>query len=65
MSRGIKAAPSIPKGTALGASVKVGAPSGVTAAPKAPLITRKQNVGLSNLTKVRWGAGPHVLGNHK
>jgi hypothetical protein len=65
MSRVPKATPQIPKGTALGASVKVGAPGGVAPAPKAPLITRKQNVGLSNLTKERFGAGPHILGNHK
>lgn len=65
MSRSIKAVPPPVKGTALGASVKVGAPSGVSAAPKAPLITRKQNVGLSNLTKERWGGMPHILGNHR
>lgn len=65
MSRGVKATLPPVKGTALGASVKVGAPSGVSAAPKAPLITRKQNVGLSNLTKERFTSGPHVLGNHK
>lgn len=65
MSRSIKAPLPTNKGTALGASVKVGPPSGVSAAPKAPLITRKQNVGLSNLTKERFGAGPRILGNHK
>lgn len=65
MSSRIKAAPPLPKSTALGASVGMGAPSGVSAAPKAPMITRKQNVGLSNLTKERWGGGPHILGNHK
>ncbi len=65
MSRSTKAPLPANKGTALGASVKVGAPSGVSAAPKAPLITRKQNVGLSNLTKERFGGPPHVMGNHK
>ena len=65
MSRSIKAPLPTNKGTALGASVKVGAPSGVSAAPKAPMITRKQNVGGSNLTKVRWSGSPRTLGNHK
>lgn len=58
--------PKLPKvSTALGGSVAgVKAPSGVGKAPTAPMIDRKQNVGVSNLTKTRWGSNPK-LGNHR
>jgi hypothetical protein len=52
--------------TALGQSERVGPPSGVSQAPKAPMITRKSNVGKDNFAKVRFQQPPGPkLGNHK
>lgn len=59
-------APKLPRNsTALGGSVAgVKAPSGVNKEPSAPMIDRKQNIGQSNLNKVRWSS-PQKLGNHR
>jgi len=65
MSRSAKAALPAVKSTGLVASVKVGAPSGVTAQTKAPLINTQKRVGTSNLTRNRWPSAPHIMGNHK
>lgn len=49
--------------TGLAASERVSAPSG-TSKPKLPMMDTRQNVGQSNLTKVKWGPGSK-LGNHE
>lgn len=65
MSRAVKAPLPAVKGTALGGSVKVGAPSGVSKPPQAPFLSTQKKVGASNLTRNRWPSAPHVMGNHK
>lgn len=59
----IKSVPLVRPVTGLAQSESIKPPSGVSK-PKPPMIDRKQNVGESNLGKVRWG-GPPKLGNHR